>query len=138
MRQCKTVVQVGWGLLLVAVLLGGEVAAQPVGPQDPCRHLRANPSGIAKAPIVVSNSPVVILTRDATRCGAIVTNRSSTQTASCMTMDDGVPTAAAGFPLAPLGVLNFTLEAQEGLRCIREGSVPDDSSLSMATWEWFQ
>jgi len=133
MKQHNAVARACGGLLLVAVLLGSGVdgGAQQIGPSDACRHARANVQGIARAPITVSTTAVTVIAKNPAICKAIIFNKSSTQMVNCAGINDGDPTAVAGFPVPAGAALSLDLEAQDGWRCVRDTSATADADLAV-------
>lgn len=123
----------------MAVLLLGWASAgqaQLAGPQDPCRNPMANVQGVGNGDIQVGLTAVTIFAVNQTRVSVIVLNTSATDDVRCMTNNQGIPTASAGFRFPHGQSLAFSLEGQREMKCIREASATADVFLS--AWECLQ
>lgn len=120
-------------ILGLALLLGWATLShsQIVGPNDPCRHTRANGSGTARADITISLSVVTVLTKDPARCGALVTNVAGVAPIRCAGIDNGDPSGTAGYRINPGSTLDLELAAQEGWKCIRDTTATSDATISI-------
>jgi hypothetical protein len=119
--------------VLVVLCLVPTPQAQVVGLEDPCRHTKANELGVARADIPLDTTAIQVVPTSVRLCGAIILNTSTTQAARCAGVNDGLPTATAGFRLGPGLALILTLEAQDGIFCIRDTTATASTSVTVFT-----
>jgi hypothetical protein len=123
------------GFVVFLLLTSLAAHAQPVGLTDPCRHAKANVSGIARADITINTSPVVVIAPNPRICKALIFNTSSSQALRCAGTADGAPTAVAGVKLPPGSSLTMDLEAQEGWQCVRDTSATGSADVTVIQLE---
>jgi hypothetical protein len=127
-----------WGLgLALLVLSVGLSQAQTTGPNDSCRHARANRSAaVPRQDIAIDTTAVTVIVANGLLCGGIIQNTSPTQALRCAAISDGAPTAVEGFRVPPGSTLMLGLEAQPGWACVRDTTATSAGSVSIV--ELFQ
>lgn len=115
-------------LLLASALAWGQ---GQIGPNDACRSLRVNPSGVAGADITVDTTAVTVMAADQGRCGALILNASTSNTIRCRSITDGDPTATVGTILYPGRVLAMEIESQRGVRCTRDSTATGSATVNV-------
>lgn len=109
------------GLLLCPMLVLGQ---GQIGSKDDCRH------NDTQADIPVDVTAVVIITPNQGLCGALVVNI-GTQPLRCRDTSFGDPTGALGWPLAPGAAAEMTIDAQSGLKCVRDTNATTSSMINV-------
>ena len=110
-------------LVLVVMMLAGvsqALAQSQTGPNDACRGWDVLPN------VTVTTSAVTVLAADPKLCGVIIMNRSNADVMRCRGIAAGDPTSTLGIPVDPGGVLTLDLQAQRGVKCVRDTTAAAD------------
>lgn len=104
-----------WGLvaLLVASLWGSSVVAEP------CPTAVVNRLGSSNADITVSTTAVTVLSRNDSRCRALIFNNATAANAMRCAPSGVTPTSTVGYLIPGGATLTLDVGSQQAWQCIR-------------------